>query len=394
MNSTALPQPADLYALSTARIHRAAATLWPHEPLTWGDHVPSVTGYVHRARIGGRDLFAKDSVLGLSLVSVLRGVAGDREKVRAAQAAYATSPVSLLAREAGQLRTLAAAGVKAAHCAGFAGGVLFTAAVTGPTLADLIAKDPARTYDLLTAAVRGLQGLQHPDLVAQVDAAPIPERSINATFNRKFNGVSGRLYIGRLGTARLDERARQDVVAVVGVTVARLLKLRLAPPTGPSVIVYGDLKPEHVLFPDGPEEPVFIDPGLARGPAHHDTAKLVSRTFLTLISAPPVDAPAAAVVDGIAAFVTAQTSALRGPVRSLWLRRLLVSWLMDTVNILTTYLAAPAALPLPEHARAVIDQTQGVCTLLDEISAQLAAGTDPEAAWRLALRAVTKAATR
>ncbi|WP_149824154.1 phosphotransferase [Streptomyces tailanensis] len=304
MTGTALPQPTDLFALSTDRIHRAAADLWPDEPLTLGDHVPSVTGYVHRARVGGREVFAKDSVLGLSLVSVLRGLAGDRDRVRATQAAYAASPMSLLAREAAQLRTLDAAGVSVARCAGYASGVLFTVPVTGPTLADLIAKDPARTYDLLTAAVTGLEGLQHPHVAAQVDAAPIPERSIDGTFRRKFNGVSGRLYIGRLGLDRLDERTRQGVTAVVGVVVARLLKLRLAPPISPTVIVYGDLKPEHVLFPDGPDEdPVFIDPGLARGPVHHDAAKLISRTFLTLIAAPLLDAPASAVADGIAAFV-------------------------------------------------------------------------------------------
>ncbi|WP_149824155.1 hypothetical protein [Streptomyces tailanensis] len=85
---------------------------------------------------------------------------------------------------------------------------------------------------------------------------------------------------------------------------------------------------------------------------------------------------------------------MRGTLRGLWLRRLLVTWLMDTVNILSTYLTAPASLPLPEHARAVIDRTQALCTLLDQVSAQLAAATDPDAAWRLALRAVAKAAVR
>ncbi|MEU1409838.1 phosphotransferase, partial [Streptomyces sp. NPDC005728] len=332
MNGTALPQPADLFALSTGRIIRAAADLWPNEPLTLGDHVPSVTGYVRRAHAGGRDLFAKNSVLGLSLVSVLRGVAGDWGSVHAAQAAYATSPASLLAREAAQLRTLDAAGVQVGRCAGYAAGVLFTEPVTGPTLADLIAKDPARTGDLLTAAVTALHGLQHPRVVAQVDAAPIPERSIDGTFRRKFNGVSGRLYVERLGLDRLDERTRRGAAAVLGVVVARLLKLRLTPPTGPTVIVYGDLKPEHVLFPDGPTEaPVFIDPGLARGPAHHDAAKLVSRTFLALVAAPHLDGPVATVVDGIAAFVAGQMRTLRGPLRVLWLRRLIVTWLMDTV---------------------------------------------------------------
>ncbi|MFF7358364.1 phosphotransferase [Streptomyces filipinensis] len=391
----ALPQTADLFALSADRIHRAATALWPGEPLTLGDHVPSVTGYVHRARIGGRDLFAKDSILGLSLVSVLRGVAGDRDRVRAAQAAYATSPGSLLAREAAQLRTLDAAGVRVGRCAGYAAGVLFTEPVTGPTLADLITKDPSRTCDLLTTSASALGGLQLPQVAAQVDTAPIPERSIDGTFRRKFNGVSGRLYIERLGRDRLDARTRQGVAAVVGTVVARLLKLRLTPPTGPTVIVYGDLKPEHVLFPDGPAEaPVFIDPGLARGPAHHDTAKLASRTFLALLAAPHLDGPAATVVDGIAAFVDGQTRALRGQVRGLWLRRLLVTWLMDTVNILSTHLMAPAALPLPEHAQAVVDRAETLCTLLDLVSAPLAAGTDPDAAWRLALRTVTKAAAR
>ncbi|MEU2740945.1 phosphotransferase [Streptomyces sp. NPDC007095] len=395
MSDTVLPQTADLFALSADRIHRAAGALWPGEPLTLGDHVPSVTGYVHRASIGGRNVFAKDSILGLSLVSVLRGVAGDHDRVRAAQAAYATSPGSLLAREAAQLRALDAAGVRVGRCAGYAAGVLFTEPVTGPTLADLIAKDPARTGDLLTTAVTALEALQRPQVAAQVDSAAIPERSIDGTFRRKFNGVSGRLYISRLGVDRLDERSRQGVAAVVGMVVARLLKLRLTPPIGSTVIVYGDLKPEHILWPDGPTEaPVFIDPGLARGPAHHDTAKLVSRTFLALITAPHLDGPAATVVDGIAAFVAEQTRPLRGPMRGLWLRRLLVTWLMDTVNILSTYLSAPATLPLPEHAQAVIDRTEALCTLLDLVSATLAAGTVPDTAWLIALRTVTRAAAQ
>ncbi len=98
----ALPQTADLFALSADRIHRAATALWPGEPLTLGDHVPSVTGYVHRARIGDRDLFARDSILVPRLRAAWCGrwpVAGDRDRVRAAQAAYATSPGSLLEYE-------------------------------------------------------------------------------------------------------------------------------------------------------------------------------------------------------------------------------------------------------------------------------------------------------
>ncbi|WP_330358787.1 phosphotransferase [Streptomyces chartreusis] len=389
-----LPEPGPLFELSADRIRRAAAEQWPAELVTLGAHVPSVTGYVRRVQLAGRELFAKDSVLGLSLVSVLRGVAGDGGRVRAAQAAYATSPTSLLAREAAQLRALDAAEIRVGRCAGFRCGVLFTEAVTGPSLLDLITKEPTRTADLMTGAVRGLAGLQSAAVVAAVDAAPIAERGIDTTFRRKFNGISGRAYVARLGADQLDERTRCGVVAVLGTVVARLLKLRLTPAPGPRLVVYGDLKPEHVLFPDGPDEhPVFIDPGLSRGGTHQDTAKLVSRALLSVLSVMPVHR-AALVVEGIDTFTQGQARRIGRAERGMWLRRLLVTWLMDSVNILSTYLAAPAALPLPEHARAVVDAAPALCTILDSVSANLTAGTAPDAVWRLALASVTREAVR
>lgn len=389
-----LPEPGALFMLSAERIRRVAAEEWPGEPVTLGAHVPSVTGYVRRVRLGGRELFAKDSVLGHSLVSVLRGVAGDGDQVRAAQAAYVSSPTSLLAREAAQLRALETAGVRVGRCVGYRDGVLFTEAVTGPSLLDLIAKDPARTGDLMSGAVQGLDGLQAPAVAAAADAAAITERSIDATFRRKFNGISGRAYIKRLGVDRLDERTRLGTAAVLGMVVSRLLKLRLTPAPGPRLVVYGDLKPEHVLFPDGPDEcPVFIDPGLSRGAAHQDAAKLASRALLALIAAPPVDS-VGLVVEGIDAFVQGQARSVGRAERGVWLRRLMVTWLMDSVNILSTYLAAPAALPLPEHACAVVESAPALCTVLDSVSALLTAGTEPEAAWRLALASVSRVATR
>jgi hypothetical protein len=158
--------------------------------------------------------------------------------------------------------------------------------------------------------------------------------------------------------------------------------------------VYGDLKPEHVLFPDGPDEqPVFIDPGLSRGGDYQDAAKLASRALLAVIATPPPDG-AVLVVEGIDAFVHLQARHVGRGERGMWLRRLMVTWLMDSVNILSTYLAAPSALPLPEHALAVVDATPALCTVLDSVSATLTAGTEPEVAWRLALACVTRAATR
>jgi hypothetical protein len=394
MPHAALPEPGALFEVAADRIRRVAAEEWPGEPVTLSAHVPSVTGYVRRVHLGGRELFAKDSVLGLSLVSVLRGVAGDGDQVRAAQAAYVTSPASLLAREAAQLCALDAAGIRVGRCAGYRDGVLFTEAVTGPSLLDLITKAPARTADLMSGAVRSLEGLQSPAVAAVAEAAPIAERGIDTTFRRKFNGISGRAYVARLGVDRLNERTRRGAVAMLGVVVSRLLKLRLTPASGPRPVVYGDLKPEHVLFPDGPDEqPVFIDPGLSRGSAHQDAAKLVSRALLAVVAAPPAEG-VVLVVEGIDAFTQGQAQGLSRTARGMWLRRLMVTWLMDTVNILSTYLAAPAALPLPEHACAVVDSTPVLCTVLDSVSATLTAGTEPEAAWRLALASVTRAATR
>lgn len=272
--------------------------------------------------------------------------------------------------------------------------MLFTEAVTGPSLLDLITKDPGRTADLTIRAAGDLAGLQSPAVAAVADAAAIAERGIDTTFHRKFNGISGRAYVDRLGVDRLDERTRRSAVAELRVVVSRLLKLRLTPTPGPRQVVYGDLKPEHVLFPDGPDEqPVFIDPGLSRGPAHTDPAKLTSRTLLAVIAAPPLDG-VTAVVEGIDAFTRTRSGPLPGAARAVWLRRLMVTWLMDTINILSTYLAAPAALPLPEHAQAVVDSTPALCMLLDSVSATLAAGTEHEAAWRLTLAHVTRAATR
>ncbi|MFE7276127.1 phosphotransferase [Streptomyces sp. NPDC057623] len=394
MPHAALPEPGAVFELAADRIRRVAAEQWPGEPVTLGAHVPSVTGYVRRVHHGGREVFAKDSLLGHSLVSVLRGVAGDGDQVRAAQAAYATSPTSLLAREAAQLRALDTAGIRVARCAGYRHGVLFTEVVAGPSLLDLITKDPARAADWMTGAVRSLEGLQSPAVAAVADGAPIAERGIDTTFRRKFNGISGRAYVDRLGADQLDERTRRGTAAVLGVVVSRLLKLRLTPAPGPRLVVYGDLKPEHVLFPDGPDEqPVFIDPGLSRGGAHQDAAKLASRALLAVLAAPPAEGTVS-VVEGIDAFTQGQGRGISRTERAMWLRRLMVTWLMDSVNILSTYLAAPAALPLPDHARAVVDSTPALCTVLDSVSATLTAGTEPETAWRLALASVTRAATR
>ncbi|MGI5337513.1 phosphotransferase [Streptomyces sp. CA-181903] len=384
--SSAAPAAANVFAYSDRQIEQAAAMLWPGAVVRLGVHTPSVTAYVRRVQVDGRALFAKVSLLGLSLVSVLRGTAGDWAQVRAAQVAYQGSPGTLLEREARGLDILREeAGVPACRVAGHQNGVLFTEQVTGPTLADLLAKDPQRTGELMTRAVVELTGLQRPAVARKVDEAAITERGIGSTFDRKFNGISGPTYLRKAGQAG-------DMLSTL---VLRLRRLRPTPAAGHRPVVYGDLKPDHVVFPDGADgRPVFLDPGLGRGRPQADPAKLISRTVLGLIASAPDLVTADATARGIEEFTDALTADLAPGERAEWLRHLVVLWLMDTTNILSTYLTSPPDLPLPEHAGKLTARTERVCGLLETTSAGLAAGTGPRAVWQLALAGVVKATNR
>ncbi|OEJ21538.1 hypothetical protein AS594_39045 [Streptomyces agglomeratus] len=372
-----MPPPAEaVLSYAAGQTVKAAEALWPAAVIRLGEVAPSVTSYVQRVEVDGRPLFAKVSILGVSLVSVLRGVCGDWESVKAAQAAYAASPGSLLRREVLQLKTLAGpARLRVPKVAGYASGVLFTEPVTGPSLADLILREPHRTADLLGRVVDELAtGLRRPGVAARVDRAPIGERSISGTFLRKFNGISGSSYVNQTGHG--------DVLTAVA---SRLRKAKIAPAPNQRVI-FGDLKPEHAHFPDGPDGPVaFLDPGLQRGRPCADAAKLMSRTVLNLVCCPPTPHDARAVLSGIAAFVAALNARVDEADRDAWLRQLVLLWLMDTTNILSTYLTAPPGLPLSAHGAAVVTRAGAVCQMLEHASATMASRTPARTWWRLCL---------
>ncbi|SPE49391.1 hypothetical protein SNS2_1078 [Streptomyces netropsis] len=382
--SSAAPAAADVFAYADRQIEQVAARRWPGAMVRFGVHAPSVTAYVRRVQVDERALFAKVSLLGLSLVSVLRGTAGDWAQVRAAQAAYQGSPGTLLEREARGLDILREeAGVLVCPVAGIVDGVLFTEPVAGPTLSDLLAKEPNRTGELMTRVLVELAGLQRPAVARAVDEVEIVERGIDSTFHRKFNGISGPTYLRKAG----------DAGEVLAAVVGRLRRLRLTPAAESRPVVYGDLKPDHAVFPDDPEgRPVFLDPGLARGRPQTDVAKLVSRTVLNLIASPPDRAAADATTAGIGVFADAMTADLSPDERAVWIKHLVVLWLMDTTNILSTYLTSPPDLPLPEHASKITQQAKAVVTLLNRTTAHLITGTDPRAVWRLALTDASKAA--
>ncbi|GGN47474.1 phosphotransferase [Streptomyces fuscichromogenes] len=386
-----VPDASEVFAFATREIAAAAADLWPRADFGLGDHVPSVTGYVRRIRVDGRTLYAKYAFLGVSLVSLLRGACGPWPDVRESQQAYVQRAGALMDREAAQLRLLSQQGsLRVCPVAGLARGVLFTESVTGPTLADLLLQRPHDAAELLGGTFGELRRLHHPSAARLLGPARvIGERSIRGTFQRKFNGLSGPTYVERLGAARCAADDRDLVVGLLRDVVVRLHRLQttgLPQQASRRVLAYGDLKPEHVVFPEGTSgQPVFIDPGLLLAPPAVDAAKLISRTVLLLAAARPGGETGRQAMDGVSAFAAARTDVLPARVRRAWLRELLVLWLMDSVNILTTYLSAPGALPLPGRGNALVGRAVDLCRMVDQLSSELAAGADARAVWESAL---------
>ncbi|MFF8317915.1 hypothetical protein ACF06V_12195 [Streptomyces bobili] len=386
-----VPDAGEVFAFAAREIAVAAADLWPRAEVDLGDHVPSVTGYVRRIGVDGRTLYAKYAFLGVSLVSLLRGACGPWPEVRAAQQAYVQRPGALMDREAAQLRLLAQqVSPRVCPVAGLARGVLFTESVTGPTLADLLLQRPDDAADLLADTFGELRRLHRPSAARLLGPARIiGERSIRGTFKRKFNGLSGPTYVERLGAERCGPGDRDLVVCLLRDIVVRLHRLQatgLPQQASRRVLAYGDLKPEHVVFPEGTSgQPVFIDPGLLLAPPAVDAAKLISRTVLLLAAARPGADTGRQAMHGVGAFAAARADVLPARARGSWLRELLVLWLMDSVNILTTYLSAPAALPLPGRGSALVGRAVDLSRMVDQFSSELEAGADARAVWESAL---------
>ncbi|MFG2620672.1 hypothetical protein ACGFXC_23970 [Streptomyces sp. NPDC048507] len=388
------PTTGEVFGYASQQIHQAASELWPDAAVRLGAHVPSVTGYVHHLTVGDRPLFAKHSMLGASLVSILRGAHGDWPAVEALQGQYVENPASLLAREAAQLGFLGPR-LGAARTAGLSRGVLFTTPVTGPSLLELLLAQPASTADLLGGVWAALEALHRPGAAADLMTdAVIGERSISGTFRRKFNGISGSVYIDHLGADRLPADVAANVAAVYKQVVARLLRLGARTmPSGPPSLSYGDLKPEHVLYPGGVGgRPTFLDPGLLTAGPIVDAAKLISRIFLGLIAIRPGRKTIKAVAEGVNAFAETITPP-RAITADPWMRELMAFWLMDTVNITTTYLSAPTTLPLPSQGLALIESAGHVCAVTERVSWALSCGRKPQAVWDLALRQVIEVAS-
>ncbi|MFD7101521.1 hypothetical protein [Streptomyces celluloflavus] len=182
------------------------------------------------------------------------------------------------------------------------------------------------------------------------------------------------------------------MIALIRPLVLRLHRVPLGPTAAEDkVLVYGDLKPEHIVFPDGPDKaPYFIDPGLMRAAPSVDAAKLISRTTLSLAAS---DASAAAAKDialGIQEFVRTLLGNADRLRRDAMLRRLLVLWCMDTINIMTTYLSAPSAVPLPVQGRRLAEDPLPILRLVNAASDLLTTRSESTAAWERTLDGVSR----
>lgn len=72
-------------ALADAQIFGAARGLWPQADIRVAAPVPSLSCHVRRLVVDGGVVYAKCSILGAQLGSVLRGERGSWEQVRSAQ---------------------------------------------------------------------------------------------------------------------------------------------------------------------------------------------------------------------------------------------------------------------------------------------------------------------
>ncbi|MDQ4010075.1 MAG: hypothetical protein M3228_05110 [Actinomycetota bacterium] len=173
----------------------------------------------------------------------------------------------------------------------------------------------------------------------------MPHSSIAGTFVRKFLSAQARDYLGVLGQGWAGPAERcwiQESLNGLGSVLAPLLR------SAPSrVVIYGDLKPEHVLL-DPAGWQIWIDPGLQRADPVDELAELVSRTALLLVTAAPSCARITAIINALDQLVIEHV-AHHEPTEPPALQRLVSLWLADWANCLATGLSlAPSiGLPLP-----------------------------------------------
>lgn len=316
----------------------------------------------------------------------------------AAQRDYIRDPHGQLARERAQLRALAAhtrrvgvpASLRVPQVIAHQGGVLITTEAGGSSLATELLRGRRGTDELLAGVAAAADRLHHDRALADAVSPAMlahPHTSTAATYTRKFLSPTGARYVAALGAGWADppaQRRIQHALAALRPTLAPLL--HRAPS---STVIYGDLKPEHVLLSADGSRQTWIDPGLQWADPTAELAKLISRVALALIIAQPSPARVTAVTDALYALVTEHVVARPRPT----LRRLLALWLADWSSYLASGLSLPpeSGLPLPPALLGAAAHAGPLLALADETATVLRA--DPGRAWDAGLRGIRRRAS-
>ncbi|MGH3792016.1 MAG: phosphotransferase [Pseudonocardiaceae bacterium] len=374
-------------------VETVATRLWPGETVRVGPQLPSVTNYVALLRVAELSFVAKYSLLGTSLVSVVRGLWGTWPEVEASQRDYLVDPQAQLAHEHVQLQILAvvarhgAVPLRVPKVIAYAAGVLITVAVRAPSLsAELLrgSQSPDELLSHVADTARHLQrtfGTGHPALRTTLLSSP--HSSITDTYARKFhNPRHTREYLSALGKGWAGPDERREVRE--SLTTLRTVLSPLLRPLAPPVVIYGDLTPDHV-FLEAAGYSTWIDPGLHCADPAAELAKLVSRTLLLLVTTPPTQNRASAIITALDQLLTAFLRH-HAPAETHTLRRLLALWLADWSNYLTTALSLPpeVLLPLSPTLLAAAARARALLLVATDVAAHLV--TNPDHAWYLALR--------
>ncbi|MEY8042190.1 hypothetical protein AB8O55_22485 [Saccharopolyspora cebuensis] len=373
------------------RIHALARARWPAGEIVVGALLSSVTNFVVPVSVhdehGMARQVAKYPILGTSLVSLTNATRGSAEQLLAAQARYTARPDAAARVEATHLDLLrhhAAQpdrAITVPEVLACDGGVLITSAAGGGSVAKaLLNHDPA-TLESVTAAMQHAASLAADPALRDALAATAGRRSntITATLARKFGGAYAERYLAGLGTGWSDEADRVPLVREFARVVAAV---RLAAPPAAPVghVVFGDLKPEHILIDEHTRRQVWLDPCLHLGELAEDAAKLASRLALhagLLSRTPHPDLPRIlhTVVESA---VEAYPPKWRRQARA----RLAVWWLGDVLNVLSTALSVPPDTPVPvpaltpTAARHAPSLLAWVARMLDAVADDPAGATD------------------
>jgi hypothetical protein len=384
-----VPAMAEVAAFADEQIVSATLALWPGATPEFGAHVPSISSYVRRLLVEEQMVYAKTSLLGIPLISLLRGTAGTWPHVRAAQKDYPRTHGILLERQAAQLAVLhRGRWPQVAPVLGYHRGVLFTQAVPGASFAEVLLHSPQDSGLLMGGVMERLDGLRRKSTSRLVIGAPI-DRGINAIFQRTFAGATASNCLASL-------RAAHPAAAELLRSAVGRLGAEDRHPWGEralTTVAYGDLTPEHILYPGRPgTEPVFLSPALTRDTPLADPAKLLSRCVLALLADRPGRMVAERAAQCFAGFAQQQAGRFPGQ-RDQALRHLLRLWAMDTASTMSAYLTAPDDLPLPEQTAALRARATAVLGITHQVAGAVSAQLNPEPVLRHALAAVVEAAS-